>query len=677
MWQTLQRLSLGIFLILLASVVLLLSEAPRKTPSKAGSASSTPHPEPKKARVALFQLASQLIIDEGATGVIESLKQAGYVDGESMSLKRFNAEGDFATANAIAQELVGGDYDLIITLTTGALQSVANANRQRKVPHVFGLVSDPVKAGVGVGAEPLDHPEHLVGIGTFPPVDQALELAKKMNPKLSRIGLGWNPAEVNSEICTKLAREVCKKLEIELIEANVENTSAVKEAVNTLIARQADALLIGGDVTMMSAIDVVVKAGRDARIPTFTCIPGNAAKGAMFDIGANYYEVGKTVGTVAVRVLNGDPIKQIPVEIAIPPKLFINKVALTGLDGDWKFPSTMIDAADSLIDESGRHDKKPPVVVTAAPKSPINQNKPLSKLWQIRILSYVTSQDVTLAENGLIEGLKKGGLVAGRDFELKSMNAQGDMATLNALADAAISDHADLLLTISTQALQSTAHRARDIPVVFTMVANPFAAGVGESEAKHLPNVTGAYGANDVKRMLPIIRQVLPNAKKLGTMYVPSEVNSVYSYELLAEATAAAGYDLKSIGVSASSEVVDGAQSLCDQQIDAICLSNSNLTGSTFPGIGQTAARAKVPVFAFLGSTITQGACVALTRDYYDMGLDSAAIAVRIMKGEKAADIPFHQSTSSKLLLNTATARSCGLTLPDSLIKSADSVIDK
>ena len=672
MWHTLQRLSLGLFLILLASAILLLSESPRPKQDRSTDSASVNRPPVK---VAMFQMASQPIIDEGAAGVLETLSEAGYVEGRSLKLTRFNAEGDIGTANAIAQELVGGDYDLIITLTTGALQTVGNANKQKKVPHVFGLVSDPVKAGVGIGAEPMDHPAHLVGIGTFPPVDQALEMARLVNPKLSRVGLAWNPAEVNSEVCTKLAREVCARLKIELLEANVENTSAVKEAVGSLIARNVEALLIGGDVTMLGAIDVVVKAAGDARIPTFTCMPGSAAKGALFDVGANYHEVGRTVGHVAARVLNGESIAQIPVEIAIPPKLFVNKLALKDLSGEWAFPADVVSRADALIDETGRHDKQPLTSSAGASSSP--NAKPLSKLWELRILSYVTSQDVAEAERGLREGLKKSGLVEGRDYAIKSSNAQGDMPTLNGLVDAAIADNADMLLTISTQALQSSVQRAKGTPVVFTMVANPFAAGVGKSESDHLPNVAGAYGANDAKRMMPIIRQVLPNAKKLGTLFAPTEVNSVYSYELLVESAGAAGYELTSMGVNVGTEVLDATQSLCTQHLDAICLSNSNLTGATFPTIGKTAGKARLPVFAFLGSTASQGAVVVLTRDYYDMGVDSSQIAARVMRGESPAKIPFLQTTKSKLIVNLATAKACGLTLPESLIKSADRVIDK
>ncbi|MBS0203840.1 MAG: ABC transporter substrate-binding protein [Planctomycetes bacterium] len=663
MWQSLQRLSLGMFLILLASAVLLLSESSRPKDRQRPPDGTAAAPA-RVMRVAMFQMASQPILDEGAQGVLDGLQEAGYVDKHKMRLTRFNAEGDVATGNAIAQELVGGEYDLIITLTTGALQAVANANQSRKIPHVFGLVSDPVKAGVGIGTGPMEHPDHLVGIGTFPPVDQALEMAKKLNPKLSRIGLAWNPAEVNSEVCTILAREVCQKLKIELVEANVDSTSAVKEAIGSLLDRQVDALLVGGDVTMLGAMDVVAKSAADARIPVFTCMPGNALKGALFDVGANYYEVGRTVGKVASRVLNGESIAKIPVEIAIPPKLFLNTLALKNLRDSWPFPAELIQQADSYIDEQGRHDK---------PKA----SQPLSKKWEVRILSYVTSQDVDEAIRGLKEGLTKSGLVEERDYALKVSNAQGDMAVLAGSVDAAISDHTDMILTVSTQALQASMQRAKDIPIVFTMVANPFAAGAGKSDSEHLSNVTGAYGANDVQRMMPIIRQVLPDAQTLGTLYVPAEINSVYSYELLVDAARAAKYELKAVGVTATNEVPDGAQSLCQMHLDAVCLSNSNITGATFPNISRVAREAKLPVFAFMGSTASQGASIVLTRDYYDMGVDSAQLAAKVMRGNSVASIPFHQSTKSRLIINVTAARASGLTLPESLLKSADRILEK
>ncbi len=672
MWDTLKRLSLGLALIVFASAILLLSDAPRRTTlTREPDRGAGPAPLAKVMKVALMQMASQPIIEGGADGVIVGLKEAGFAEGIAIQLKRFNAEGDLATANAMAQELTGGGFDLVITLTTSALQAVANANQQRRVPHVFGLVTDPTQAGIGVGSEPLDHPAHMVGIGTLQPVAESLRMARQMNPKLTRVGVAWNPAEVNSEICTKLAREACRELKLDLLEATVENTAAVHEAVASLIARDVDLLWIGGDVSVLAAFEVVAKAAQNARIPVCTCMPGNAKKGSLFDVGANYFEVGRGIGRLAGRVLSGDEIAKLPVERSTPPKLMVNTLALKGLRDAWAVPTEVLAQADSVIDEQGQHDKaRPETKASVAPARTTNTaSAPLSKVWQLRLLAYINSPDVEEAEQGLRDGLKNAGVMEGRDYELKVANAQGDMTSLHGMVESALADHADLLLTISTQALQSAVQRARDTPIVFTMVANPFAAGVATTEAEHLASVTGAYGSNDVDAMLPIIKQVLPNARRVGALFAPTEVNSVYSHELLVKAAKGANYELVSLGINSPSEAPDVTQSLCGQQIDLICLPNSNLAGSSFPTIVQSAKKAKVPVFGFLGSMASQGAVVVLTRDYHDMGADSGQIAARVMRGEKPAAIPLHQSRKNRLLINTTAAKAAGLTIPGELLK--------
>ena len=85
----------------------------------------------------------------------------------------------------------------------------------------------------------------------------------------------------------------------------------------------------------------------------------------------------------------------------------------------------------------------------------------------------------------------RAGLLEGRDYTLSRRNAQGDMATVSALVDAAISERAELLVTFSTPTLRM--RRARNVPVVITYVSSPHADGAGTSDTDHLPNVTGDY----------------------------------------------------------------------------------------------------------------------------------------------------------------------------------------
>jgi putative ABC transport system substrate-binding protein len=99
-----------------------------------------------------------------------------------------------------------------------------------------------------------------------------------MRPELKSVGLVWNAAEVNSMVQTKLAREICAELGIELIEGNAENSTAVIESVNSVIARGAECMWISGDVAVSTATEQVIAACRRARIPVFTVMPPSVKK---------------------------------------------------------------------------------------------------------------------------------------------------------------------------------------------------------------------------------------------------------------------------------------------------------------------------------------------------------------------------------------------------------------
>src|ERR1019366_2026479 len=121
------------------------------------------------------------------------------------------------------------------TISAFSLQCVCNANKDGRTIHVFGAVTDPVGAGVGIRQmNSTNKPPWLAGIGTFQPVEQILREAKRLWPGLKVVGTVWNPAESNSEACTRKAREVCRTLGIQLLEANVDQSKDVGEAADSL-----------------------------------------------------------------------------------------------------------------------------------------------------------------------------------------------------------------------------------------------------------------------------------------------------------------------------------------------------------------------------------------------------------------------------------------------------------
>ena len=139
----------------------------------------------------------------------------------------------------------------------------------------------------------------------------------------------------------------------------IQHISGVLEAASSLVSRGADALFITGDVTVMVAADSVVSAAKRGRIPVFTIMPPNVKKGAIFDLGANFHDVGVQVGELAAKVLNGTDPAAVPVLNVVPERLTVNKLAFAGLRDSWRMPQATLDHAEMIIDEQGEHKSAP------------------------------------------------------------------------------------------------------------------------------------------------------------------------------------------------------------------------------------------------------------------------------------------------------------------------------
>lgn len=291
-------------------------------------------------KIAVFKINSRQVLDESENGIMEGLAERGYVDGKTCIIKRFCPEGDMPTANIIALNIINSHFDIVITVSTPALQIMANANKKGEIMHVFCAVTDPFVSGVGItGTAPDQHPKHLVGIGTFQPVEEAFDIAKKMNPNLKKVGTVWCTSETCSEACVKLARKKCKELGIELVEMSVESSTQVIETAMSLTARGVEALWIGGDNVVETGIDQMINAATRAKIPLFTNNPYKIYGNTLFGIGAEYFEVGKLAGNLAADVLEGKPTSEIRIDNVVPKKLVVNPEALKNLKDKWDIDS--------------------------------------------------------------------------------------------------------------------------------------------------------------------------------------------------------------------------------------------------------------------------------------------------------------------------------------------------
>ena len=638
MLKTLKGIWLGLLLICLASALLLYSDLDRRQGSARRSAARA------LPRLAVMQWSSTDLLDHTVQGMVEGLRLQGFEHGRSADIRFLNASGDNTTGNMMARDLADGQYQMILTASTLALQAVAKANAQRRVVHLFGAVTDPYGAGVGItGPGAGQHPAHLVGIGTFQPVERAIRLARQIHPDLKRLGTVWNPGESNSEACLKKARATCKELGIDLIEANAGSTSEVPEAVRSVLARGVEAFWVGGDIVAIASMSAIVSAAHGAKVPMFTNDPSDAARGALFGVGASYTQVGAAVGEMAGKILKGAKPNSFGVENLVPEVLAVNERVAKDLDA-WTLPEDVLAQA--------RASSRP---LAAAPVS--------SHPWKIRVVRFNDAQFSAETFRGILDGLKKQDLQDGRDFDLRCLNAQGDMTTLTSIMTSIQAEVPDLVFAISTPALQAALRQLGRLPIVFSSVGDGVGSGAGTSETDHLPNVTGITTRSPFEAMARLIKQSVPGVRSVGTLFTPSEINSELYRKWFADALQKEGLELVAVPVNASAETSEGMIALLRSPIQVVGQIADNATRPGFSQIARRARDVQLPVFCFDTSEMADGATLALARDYYETGVEAAAVGVRVLRGASPKDIPFSNTRTETLAINPDLLRQYGITL--------------
>ncbi len=638
---------LGLALITVASGVLLLSDLDRRQGTDRLAAMP---------RLAIMQWTSTDLLDRTVEGIVAGLREQGFENGRTASMRFYNAGGDIAAANLMAKEVVGGSYDLILTASTLALQTVAAANRETKVPHVFGAVTDPYHAGVGItGPGPDEHPSYLAGVGTFQPVASAIRIAHEMNPRLQRLGVVWNPAEDNSSACVEIARATCGELGIVLIEANAGNTSEVAEAVRSLLARNVEALWIGGDTVAMAAINTILGTAREGGVPVFSNDPTDAARGALFGLGASYSTVGFIVGDMGGRILRGASPASFGVSNLVPEVLALNEPVATGLTG-W------------VIQETHRALARETAPVLTTP----TRQPDAARMYTLGLLSFGPNPVFEMAERGVIDALAAAGFGKGTNLTVHSVHANNDMSILPQVVQRLANLKPDVIVALSTPCLAAVLSGVKDVPIVFGVVSAPLEVGAGESLEHHLPHVAGAVWTAPAPEAFAWMKRLFPQSRKLGILYNPVHANSLVEAAAVRQLCGEYGLALEERNVGSPGESVEAMQSLLQAGPDLVFAMGDNTVVSAFSAIAQACLKQKVPLVATDASLMGSGALFSIGGSPRLEGRHTGQIAARVLLGENPAEIPFAPSVEMETTVDMAVAQELGVTLPDDLLKRTD-----
>ncbi|OXT08804.1 sugar ABC transporter substrate-binding protein [Thermoanaerobacterium thermosaccharolyticum] len=296
------------------------------------------------------------------------------------------------------------------------------------------------------------------------------------------------------------------------------------------------------------------------------------------------------------------------------------------------------------------------------------------KMITIGITQIVEHPALDSAREGFIKALKDNGYVEGKNVTFIQENAQGDMSTAQTIAKKFVDKNVDLIFSIATPTTQAVKKATSTIPIVFTAVTDPVAAGLVNSLDKPGGNVTGTSDMEPINDQLKLIKDLVPGAKRVGIIYNAGEVNSTVQVKIAKDDAASLGYSIVEATVSNSSEVNQAAQSLVGK-VDAIWLPTDNTVASSVAAIIKVANSAKIPVVAAEKGMVEGGSLATLGISYSDLGYQAGSMAIKILKGEKPANIKVETAKNLQLIINQKEADAIGLKIPDSIMKKAQEVI--
>lgn len=305
------------------------------TGSTAGSAETT--------SVAITYIIDHPAIDAARRGIVDELAEAGYKEGENLTLHVQSAQGSMPTQIQIAKTFAGLKPDLLIAISTPSAQALQSAAGD--IPVLFSAVTDPVDAKL---VKSVDEPGgNITGTSDKQPFGPTLELIKMLVPDAKTLGVVYNAGEANSVAQVEDLKSELSDYGLALEESSASQTAMVADAAVSLAGR-ADAILIPTDSTVVAAVESVVNVGKKAKVPVFASDTDSVKRGALAALGFDYYKLGRLTGQMAVRVLKGESPATIPVGVLDTQELYLNTSSAKAMGVT--IPGGLLETATKVIE---------------------------------------------------------------------------------------------------------------------------------------------------------------------------------------------------------------------------------------------------------------------------------------------------------------------------------------
>lgn len=283
--------------------------------------------------------------------------------------------------------------------------------------------------------------------------------------------------------------------------------------------------------------------------------------------------------------------------------------------------------------------------------------------YTVGICQLVQHEALDAATKGFKDVLKE---KLGDDIEFDEQNAANDSNTCSTIANRFVSNKVDLIMANATPALQAAATATADIPIVATSITDyATALEISDWTGKTATNITGSSDLAPLKEQAQMIKELFPEAKKVGILYNSGEANSKYQATEVTKALKELGIEAKEYTSADSNDLAQVTTTACSE-VDVIYIPTDNTMASNTGIVNNIAEPAKIPVVA--GEVgICKGCGVAtLSIDYYSIGKKAGEMAYEILvNGAKPGDMEIEYADELTKQYMASRCQTLGITVPD------------
>ena len=287
-------------------------------------------------------------------------------------------------------------------------------------------------------------------------------------------------------------------------------------------------------------------------------------------------------------------------------------------------------------------------------------------VYTVGICQLVQHAALDAATQGFVDTLKA---EFGDKVNIIEQNASNDIPTCSTIVNGFVSDNVDLILANATPALQAAVEATDTIPILGTSVTEyGVALGIDGFTGTVGGNVSGTSDLAPLDQQAAMLLELLPDVKSVGILYCSAEANSVYQAEVVKAALEDAGVAVEIYTFTDSNDVAAVTATACDAS-DALYIPTDNTAASCTEAINNVAEPAGVPIIAGEEGICSGCGIATLSISYYDLGVTTGKMAVKILKGEAdISEMPIEYFPDPVKKYNSALCDALGISVPSDYV---------